>query len=111
MPTKAIHKLINYMLTGEQGAPILHIIDLPALVLGSRHRILFHDPLQITILSAILSGGDEKEFWRNFIAGHIHLAADVTDTIIKNIIRKITREMRRDTYGKKYRVSNRRNKK
>ena len=89
MPTSAVHRLITYLLTGDAGAPINFIIDVPSKILGPRHRILFHDPLQITLLSLILSGGSEKEFLRNFIAGHIHLAVDIADTIFKRTIRNI----------------------
>jgi len=88
MPRKDFHDILEKLLFGKLTG-MSGIMDGPAQQgLGSHHRILYHDPLQIALIS-LLKGGD---FTTNFLAGMLHTTVDVvmseSGRAVKKFIKK-----------------------
>jgi len=72
MPSHKVHRLIDRLVLGKEYDFVHKLMDLPALVLGEKHRVLFHDPA--TALLIAVATGDAK-------AGAACLLHQITDKI------------------------------
>lgn len=54
MPSHKLHRLLDRVVLGREYPWVHKLMDSPALLLGKKHRVLFHDP-QTALLIALLS--------------------------------------------------------
>jgi len=58
MPSHKIHRAVSRLFLGSSHDDVNKLMDLPAKLLGRRHRILLHDPFS----ALILFGSDSEKF-------------------------------------------------
>lgn len=56
MPSRRFHEKIDRFFLGKSFPHIHKALDLPHIILGERHRILFHDPISAVAIGFILGG-------------------------------------------------------
>jgi len=71
MPRKREHDAIEHLLLGKV-TKMSELMDIPSKYLKNRHRVLWHDPISVGVLSFV-AGGNPLENW---IAGMTHLLLD-----------------------------------
>lgn len=70
------HGAFNKLLTGNSHREVNRLLDLPALFLGRRHRILFHDPFTAPALGALAAWCAGKSPTSGALAGWLHIILD-----------------------------------
>jgi hypothetical protein len=58
MPERKYHVALDKLVLGKSYSQVHKYIDMPYLVLGKKHRVMFHDPLT-AILIGYMVGGNE----------------------------------------------------
>jgi len=53
MPSHKIHRMISKLVLGKDYRKLHKYLDMPFLVFGKRHRILFHDLLTVAMLQKV----------------------------------------------------------
>ena len=81
MPSHDVHLWCDRIFLGKEFRDVHAILDFPAIFLGAKHRILFHDPASVLILF-----GNDPE---RLMSALLHIAIDEAFTNMK--IRKIKR--------------------
>ena len=83
MTSHRVHRAISRLLLGESHDDVNKLMDLPAKIMGKRHRLIFHDPLSAFIL---FGGNPEK-----FKAALLHILVDELskDPKVKKILESL----------------------
>lgn len=61
MPNRRLHRYTSQLLFGKSFDSIHQILDAPVKILGRRHRILFHDPVEAALIGYRLGGTEAAE--------------------------------------------------
>ena len=71
MPSRDIHRLIDLLILGRDFGWLHRAIDAPCVVLGRRHRILFHDERVDPLITFLLTNDLDAA-----IAHYLHIKLD-----------------------------------
>lgn len=80
MPSHSRHKRTSKLLTGNSHDEVHKAIDAPYMVLGRKHRVLFHDPFSAAALGALAALLKDKSPATGAISGLTHIAEDWAQT-------------------------------
>jgi len=83
LPSHKVHRAISRLLLGSSHPDVDRIMDLPAYILGKKHRLLLHDPLSVFILF-----GDDPE---RLGAALLHILVDLAakDPRVKKLLESL----------------------
>lgn len=87
MPGRRVHEWLDKLVLGRAHPEVHRLMDSPSLVLGKRHRVLFHSPLELVLLF-----GDDPEKLAAALL-HVWLDREVTRALLSTS--KLRRKRRR----------------
>jgi len=83
LPSHKVHRAVCRLLLGSSHPEVDRIMDLPAYILGKKHRLLLHDPF-----SAFILFGDDPE---RLGAALLHIFVDMAarDPKVKKLLESL----------------------